>query len=252
MSAPIALQTYTVREALASDFDGVIRQVARMGYAGLETTFTLPGTTLSQAKRLFDELGLVVPSAHVPLPLGQNRMAVLDYVALFGLRYIVSMNGADDFKTIDRIKEVCAQFNEAQSVAVEHGLVLAYHNHWWEFQKVEGRLAFDVMLEHLDPAVAFEVDTYWVKTAGHDPEQVIRRLGSRAPLLHIKDGPAVQDAPMVGVGQGILDFHGIVRAGGEATDWLIVELDRCATDMLHAVDQSYQYLLREALGHGNA
>ncbi len=78
-----------------------------------------------------------------------------------------------------------------------------------------GRLAHDLMREFLDPAIVFEVDTYWVKTAGQDPAAVVRDLGARAPLLHLKDGPAVNTTdPMVAVGSGSLDFPAIVRASG--------------------------------------
>ena len=147
MTLPIALQTYTVREQLATDFESVMRRIAAIGYAGVETTFTIPGTTLEDAARLFDELGLQVVSAHVPLPIGDDKSAVLDYVDLFGLKRIVSMKHSDDFATIENIRRVCEQFNQAQQVCADNGLSLSYHNHWWEFQEVEGRNAFDVMLE---------------------------------------------------------------------------------------------------------
>ena len=78
----------------------------------------------------------------------------------------------------------------------------------------------------------------------------MKELGSRAPLLHIKDGPAVRDEPHVAVGDGVLDFHAIVRAAGDVAEWLIVELDHCATDMLEAVAKSCHYLVNEGLGHG--
>ena len=248
MTLPIALQTYTVREHLGRDFEGTIRRVAAMGYGALETTFEIPGTTWSKAASLFRELDLRVPCAHVPLPLGKNEGPVLDYAHQMGLSYLVTQHGPNDFKRIDQIRRICDQHSQAAAVAVQHGLGLAYHNHWWEFQMVEGRLAFDVMLEHLDPAVGFEVDTYWVQTAGHDPAAVVQRLGDRAPLLHIKDGPATVEDPMVALGQGVLDVRAIVAAVSGA-QWLIVELDRCATDMLVAVEQSYRYLVQEGLGH---
>jgi sugar phosphate isomerase/epimerase len=249
MTLPIAVQTYSVREHLATDFEGTIRRIAAMGYGALETTFEIPGTTWSKAASLFRELNLRVPAAHTPLPLGKNQGPVLDYARQMDLSYLVAMHGPNDFKRIDQIRRICDEYNQAAAVAAQHSLGLAYHNHWWEFQMVEGRLAFDVMLEHLDPAVGFEIDTYWVQTAGHDPAAVLQRLGSRAPLLHIKDGPATVEAPMVAVGQGVMDFHGIVAAASGA-QWLIVELDRCATDMLAAVEKSYLYLVQEGLGHG--
>jgi sugar phosphate isomerase/epimerase len=46
---------------------------------------------------------------------------------------------------------------------------------------------------------------------------------------------------MVAVGQGIMDWSAIIPAA-QAADWLIVELDRCATDILQAVEQSYRFL----------
>jgi len=73
MAAPVALQLYSVREVIAAcGFDEVVRQVAGMGYAGVEPA-GFPGTTPAQAKKLFDDLGLAVTSAHLPLPLGDQK-----------------------------------------------------------------------------------------------------------------------------------------------------------------------------------
>ena len=130
-------------------------------------------------------------------------------------------------------------------------MVFGIHNHWWEFLQVEGRYVYQIMLEHLDPAIFFQVDTYWVQTAGPDPAQVVKELGPRAPLLHLKDGPAVKGKPHTAVGDGVLDFPSIVRAAEGVAEWLIVELDSCATDMLEAVEKSYQYLVGEGLARGN-
>jgi uncharacterized membrane protein len=66
--------------------------------------------------------------------------------------------------------------------------------------------------------------------------------------LHIKDGPAVKDAPMVAVGDGTLDFVAIAQSS--AAEWWIVELDECATDMLEAVQKSYTYLTARGLAVG--
>lgn len=250
MPAPIAIQLYTVRDALARDFPGVIEKIAAIGYVGVEPA-GFPGTTPEEASELFRDLGLAVPSAHTPLPLGERKNEVLDAMAALGCKRIVSGKGPDDFATLDRIKRTCDLFNQAGAVAAESGLTFGVHNHWWEFQPVEGRIPYEVMLELLDPDVFFEIDTYWVKTAGADPAEVVRRLGDRAPLLHIKDGPCVQGEPMVAVGDGAMDFSGIVRAGEGSTEWMIVELDACATDMMETVEKSYDYLVGNGLAYGN-
>jgi hypothetical protein len=69
-------------------------------------------------------------------------------------------------------------------------------------------------------------------------------------LLHIKDGPAVQGEPMVAAGEGSMDFPAIAQAAGGATEWMIVELDACATDMLEAVEKSRRYLIQHNLAKG--
>jgi sugar phosphate isomerase/epimerase len=235
---------------MAEDFSGVVKKVADIGYVGVEPIFRLPVTPVEAAK-LFQNLGLAVPSAHVPLPIGEDKDKVLDFAAIMGCKYLVSGKGPDDFRTLDQIKRTCDLFNQAHAAAAESGLVFGVHNHWWEYLQVEGRYAYQVMLEHLDPGVVFQIDTYWVQTAGPDPAQVVQEFGSRAPLLHIKDGPAVKGESMLPIGDGVMDFPSIVEAAAGTVEWMIVELDRCDMDMVEAVDKSYQYLVGENLARGN-
>lgn len=245
MSAAIAIQLYTVRQALAQDFAGIIQQIADIGYQGVETA-GFPGTTPAAASQLFRQLGLAVTSAHTPLPLGDQKNEVLDTAAALGCQKIIcAYLSPDQYKTLDQIKRNCDLLNEANAVAVAHGLSFGVHNHWWEFELVEGRYPYQVWLDHLDPAIFFEIDTYWVKTAGLDPVALVKELGPRAPLLHIKDGPAVKNEPMVAVGDGIMDFPSLIQSARDNTEWLIVELDQCATDMLEAVGKSYRYLVAQ-------
>jgi len=251
MPIPLAIQLYSVRDTLAQDFAGVVQKIAAIGYAGVEPA-GFPGTTPQEAGKLFRDLGLAVPSAHTALPLGEHENEVLDAMAAIGCPRIISGKGPDDFTTLDQVKQTCDLFNQASSVAAESGLQFGIHNHWWEFQQVEGHLVLDVMLEHLEPGVFFEIDTYWVQAAGHDPAAVVGQLGKRTPLLHIKDGPAVRGEPMVAVGDGVMDVPSIVQAGAGSTEWMIVELDACATDMMEAVEKSYDYLVSKGLARGNS
>jgi len=246
---PIGLQLYTLREALAEDFNRVIERVAAIGYAGIEP-FGTPDNPDKLAAQ-YHALGLQISSAHLPLLEGDNIAKTLAIAEAFGLERIVSMLFPDDFKTLDDVKRTCDRVNAAGRVAAEHGLTLAYHNHWWEFEPVEGQSPFPMMLQMLDPAIVFEVDVYWVQVAGFDPVEVVRDLGHRAPLLHIKDGPAeTPPQSMVAVGEGAVDIPGVVQAGAGSTEWLIVELDRCATDMMEAVEKSFNYLAGEGFGRG--
>lgn len=249
MPAPIALQLYTIREDLAKDFAAGVRKIAAMGYRGVETA-GFPGTTPQAAAQLFKELGLEIPAAHVPLPVAERRNEVFDSMAQLGCKRIISSPSRDQVQTLEHVKRACEVFNEISAAATAQGLTFGLHNHDHEFRLVEGRTPHQVMLELLDPKIFFEIDTYWVKTAGLDPALVVKELGPRAPLLHIKDGPAVRGQPMLAVGEGVMDFQPIVNAGQGSTDWMIVELDECATDMLTAVEKSYRFLVENKLADG--
>jgi len=249
MAAPISIQLYTLRDLLGNDYEGTIRKVAAIGYTGVEPA-GFPGTTAAAAAKLFKELGLQVSSAHTGLPVGEQRQEILDTMHAIGATHIVSGFGPDEFKTADAVKRSCDRFNAAAAEAKAHGMKFSVHNHWWEFEALQGRPVYQHMLEALTPDVCFEIDVYWVRTGGCDPAAVVKELGARAPLLHIKDGACARDIPMTAVGEGIVDVPAVVRAGGANTQWMIVELDNCATDMLQAVVKSYAYLTRNGLAGG--
>ena len=163
----------------------------------------------------------------------------------------MSGQGSDGYKTLDLIRKACDLFNEADANAKAVGMSFGIHNHWWEYLQVENKFVYEYMLDLLDPDITFEIDTYWVKAAGVDPSLIVAKMGARSPLLHIKDGPAVRDQPMTPIGTGVMDFPAIVKAGEGHTEWMIIELDRCATDMVKAVRKSYDYLVGEGLARGN-
>lgn len=249
MPTPIALQLYSVRDALAQDFTGTLRRIAACGYVAVETAGFPPGVTAEAARRVLDDLGLRVCAAHAPLPLGDQQNAVLDQLAALGCdRLVLAWQPPEKFATEAGVAEVRAQLNAAVEVTRAHGLRLGYHNHDFEFAQLNGRTAHAALREGLAPDVFFELDTYWIKVAGLDPAAVVGAFGAHAPLLHLKDGPAVREAPMTALGEGVVDVPAIVAAS--QADWLIVELDRCATDMLTAVEASYHYLTQKGLAHG--
>lgn len=245
MSDRIALQLYSIRDEVAkSGYETAVRKVAEMGYRTVETA-GFPGTTAEAAAKLFKDLGLTIVAAHTGLPLGDKKNEIIESLEALGKpRLVCTQIGRDDVKTLDTVKALCDRLNEGYSVSKASGIPFGIHNHWWEFGEVNGRLVHHVMLEMLDPGIFFEVDTYWVKVGGSDPTEVVKNLGDRAPLLHIKDGPANREEPMTAVGDGVMDIPAMLKAVGGEDKWLIVELDRCGTDMLEAVKKSYDYLAK--------
>jgi sugar phosphate isomerase/epimerase len=250
MPAPIALQLYSVREIAKNDYAGTVKKVAEMGYVGVEPA-GFPGSNVDDAVKIYQDLGLTVCSAHLPMPIGAAKNEALDLAAKLGCKRMVSGFGPDAFATKDKIKETCAKFNEASANAKAAGRQFGIHNHWWEYIEIEGEYVYKQMMKHLSPDVLFELDCYWIKTGGPDPAAVVREVGARAPLLHIKDGPCKKGEPMTAVGDGIIDWAPVVQASAGTAEWLIVELDSCKTDMMEAVRKSYNYLVGRNLARGN-
>ncbi len=251
MSTPLAVQLYSLREALAQDFDGTIRRVADLGYAGVETA-GFPGTTPAAARKLFDDLGLKIASCHGPAPVGDTRAEALDLAAMLGVRrYVLPFSDPNLYTSVDGIRRIADHLNACAAEMKANGLRFAYHNHWFEYTLVEGKPAMEHLLPLLTPDVEFELDLYWIKVGGQDPAAMIAKLGERAPMLHVKDGPATsREAGQFAVGDGVMGYPGLFA--NHKADWLVVELDQCDTDMFTAVARSYAFLIGSGVAHGRA
>lgn len=245
----ISVQLYSLRNRAAQDFLGVLKDVAAMGYAGVETA-GLHGHAPAELKKVIDDLGLQVSSAHAGLPTRDSINEIEDTAKTLGYIDIVSGFGPADFKTMDGIRAAAEKFEAGAQLAKERGLRLSYHNHYWEFDVVDGRYGHSWFFD-LAPSVFSQLDTYWASNFGVvDVPLVVSYYKDTLPLLHIKDGPLVRDQPHTAVGQGKMNFPEILMAAGDVTEWLIVELDDCATDMTQAVKESYQYLANCKLAQG--
>src|SRR5688572_23151255 len=122
MTLSPALQLYTVREQLERDFAGTIRKIASYGYRTVETA-GFPNSSPQAAKALFDELGLKVITCHSGLPLGDDKQAILDTLAVLNSPYLVCgwLDPAIYYNSLDGIKKACEMLNKAHLVLQEAG-----------------------------------------------------------------------------------------------------------------------------------
>jgi sugar phosphate isomerase/epimerase len=256
--AKLSVQLYTVRNEISKDIPGTLKRVAEIGFKWVETAFWPESITVQKAVKYLKEAGLSVSSAHIEIPLGDKKQAMLDAAAAYGCTRMIWHGWPEDkrYSSLEGTKELASIYNEAGKFAKANGLQFGIHNHWWEYRnKVGGRFVYEVLLEDLDKDIFFEVDTYWVKVAGQDPAAIVGRLGSRARMLHIKDGPAIwndslpQDNPdpMTAVGKGTQNFPAIVKAANGNTEWMVVEMDKTAEDVFKELKDSYDYLVRNKM-----
>ncbi len=259
--AKLGLQLYSVREAYKTDLPGTLEKVAALGVQGVETAFWYDGMTLEQGAAAIRDAGLTVSSAHIEIPVGDGRKAMLDAAKAYGTTRMIWHGWPEDkrYSSLEGTRELVKIYNESNAFAKDNGLTFGLHNHWWEYRnQVGGKFVYDVLLEELDPDVFFEVDTYWVKVAGHDPSAIVRKLGTRAPFLHIKDGPAVYHEtlatdnpdPMTAVGKGTQDIPSIARAASGNAEWMVIEMDKVTGDVFAALEESVRYLTTNSFAVG--
>jgi sugar phosphate isomerase/epimerase len=251
MPAPIALQLYTLRDqAKDGKHVEIIKKVGEMGYVGVEAA-GLYGLKPADFRKLVADQGMVVCTNHGPFPNKENMQEQIDVIKGLGCTYAVSGFWKDDFVSVDAIKKAAERCQVAIDGMAKAGLTFVLHNHQFEFTKVDGRLAYEILVE-MCPKTTMEIDTYWSSNFGANvPAEMVAKFKQRAPLLHIKDGPMTQGAPMVAAGKGKMDFPAVFKAADpKVLKWAIVELDICATDMVQAVAESYTYLVGKKLATG--
>ncbi|MGP7998600.1 MAG: sugar phosphate isomerase/epimerase family protein [Streptosporangiaceae bacterium] len=244
-SNPPAVQLYTVREELAAGRKDVLARLAAFGYGAVEA-FNVLDDPAGLAADLA-AAGLATCSVHATPTDGQAAAVVAAARALGTDTVIVPYLPPARFADAASVREVAAELNGMAARLASDGLRLGYHNHDFELSSlIGGRPALEVLAGVLDAGVLLEVDTYWAAVGGQDVPALLGRLGERVRYLHVKDGPVTRDDPMTAVGAGEMPVAGILAAGRSA-EWRVVELDRCATDMMTAVGDSLAWLAAHGL-----
>lgn len=226
---PVALQLYTVRDRTKTDFAGTVKEVARIGYAGVELAGYGNLTTAKDVRKALDDAGLKLAGAHVGIDaLEKDLPRVLDDQHILGNRNVVCPYMPEPRrKDAAGWKQVAESLSQIATRCREKGFTFAYHNHSFEFQVFDGKTGMDILWDNTDAAmVRSELDVFWVKHGGIDPVDYLKELGKRVALLHLKDmatGPERKFAP---VGTGTIDFSAIDAAAQQiGVQWNIVEQD---------------------------
>ena len=248
----LGVMMYTVLDQARGDLEGTLARLAEIGYQGIETYGLVEEFGPGRVRAAIGAAGLALTSAHTPFPAGPQADRILDQNAELGARTLVWSMEREEFASPDAISRGADRINEAAGRAAARGMTIAYHNHFAEFSQVfGGRQAYDLLLERLDDRVMAELDAYWAQLGGTDPADVLARLGERARIVHVKDGPArsYDDDVMVPIGEGQIDWTRVLTTPSGLC-WHVVELERLHVDTFEALRRSYAYLAGHGLSAG--
>lgn len=204
----VGLQLYTLRKEMAADFEGTLARVAELGYQEMEFAGYFDRSA-AQVRAALDTNGLSSPAAHIPWSaVRDNLEGEIERAVGIGQRYIVIPYLQENERTLDHYKRLVDTLNTAGEACRDAGLKMAYHNHNFEFEAVDGVLPYDMLLSQTDPElVDMELDLFWISYAGVDPKPYLKEHAGRFTMLHVKDLTA--DRKMAAVGEGAIDFAAI-------------------------------------------
>ena len=267
----VGVQLYSVRDDLAKDFEGTLQAIKDMGYDYVEFA-GFYDKSAEEVKSALDKIGLTAISVHQGNQLFlEQGQAAIDYLKTVGVKYCAipwhdksKLAGTDAW---ENTKKEFADYSKALKAA---GIKLLYHNHDFEFEKADGKYKIDYIYDEIGlDTIEPEFDTCWVKYAGYDPCEYLKKYTGRAHIVHLKDftckafasGPVyalIDDSGKEGekaskedngfmfkpVGSGIQDFPAIIDAAKAAgAEYIIVEQDQSdERPTLEAAKMSRDYL----------
>jgi sugar phosphate isomerase/epimerase len=244
----IGYQLYSARVEAERDWEGTLLKLKNIGYEGVEFAGYY-GHGAAEVKAYLDSIGLEVASSHVPLrDMIADEDAAIAFHKALGCRYIAvpyldesRRPGAAGFA--DTIRRIAAFGSRCKA----SGIQLVYHNHDFEFVKMSGEYGLDFLYDAIDATLLMtELDTCWIRYAGEDPVEYLRKYRGRSPVVHVKDyvGVKGEGSPyaLIGVdgeptaaagtfqykplGYGCQDVKAILDAAKQAgAEWAIVEQD---------------------------
>lgn len=238
----IAFQMYSVRDLIgnpnkyAQNHESTLKALAKMGYTAIEAANydngKLYGVTPEQFKADIEAAGMEVLSSHVGHNLNNEELKsgnfdealkwwaqCIDTHKRAGMKYIVNP-GVNFPKTLAEADVICKYLNKVGEMVNAAGMKFGYHNHSYEFNKVEGQVWYDYMIKHTDAdKVFYEMDVYWAVRGQVSPVEYFKKYPNRFTLLHIKDHKEFGESGMVGFDA---IFNNAEKAG---LKHLVVELE---------------------------
>ncbi|MDF2820271.1 MAG: sugar phosphate isomerase/epimerase [Clostridiales bacterium] len=267
----VGLQLYSIRDDMQNDVDATLKQVKDMGYDYVEFAGYF-GKTAEEVLALLKKNGLECVSVHQTHDVFiNNEKESIDFIKTIGAKYCaVPWMGLEHHAGTNLFEQTKKEFIQVGQALKYADIQLLYHNHDFEFQTFEDKFLLDWLYESIPSEILqTEIDTCWVKYAGQEPTEYIRKYAGRSPVVHLKDfvcknlgGKAVyalidesgqETKPVTQedngfefrpLGQGMQDFPAIIEAVKEAgAKYIIVEQDQSPTcSPLQAAKEGREYL----------
>jgi sugar phosphate isomerase/epimerase len=214
----VGLQLYTVRDEMLKDNIGTLKKIAGIGYKEIESAASEKGYYYgfrpAEMKKICTDLGMTLRSGHVHYD--DKWQQTIDQASESGQEYLIASVMPSKGQTVDNYKRTAEIFNKAGEACKKSNINFGYHNHESEFEKDNGQVLYDVLLDNTNPQyVKMEMDLGWVIVTGNDPLQYFEKYPGRFPLWHLKDMD-LREKHSVEFGRGGLDVKKMLENAKKA------------------------------------
>lgn len=224
----LSVQLYSVRDDLAADFEGTLRQLAGMGFEAVEFAGVLgPYADDPEGLKAFlDGIGLKVSGAHVSFEKmnDENFAATTDYYKRLGTTLLI-VPWDERAWSPDGIEWVVATLNSLAVKVKPLGLRIGWHNHDREFDAYRDTTYWDFIADNTTEDVVLQQDVGWTRAAGKDAAEYVRKDPGRTLTTHVKAKVPEGSAAKPLIGQDDYDWPRLITALIEAggTLWFVIE-----------------------------
>jgi sugar phosphate isomerase/epimerase len=234
---PVAVQLYSIRDACAKDLPGTLKEVARMGYQGVEFA-GYHNFTAADVRKMLDDNGLKAAGTHIGIPtlLGDEFEKTVAFNKVIGNIYLIVPGLPPEYRSsIEQWKKTADLFNDIADKLAKYGLFTGYHNHTHEFAAENGVTPWDAFFSRAKTSVVMQADSGNALHGGADVIPLIRRYPGRARTVHLKEYSKTNDKALIG--EGDVRWNDLFQACETvgATQWYIVEQESYAFPPLECV-----------------
>jgi sugar phosphate isomerase/epimerase len=243
----VGVQLYSVRAEMMADPVGTFKRLAQIGYKEIESARSDKGNYYGlhpkEIKKVLGDLGMTLRSGHVHIDEAWQQS--IDAAAEAGQEYLICSTMPSEGQTVENYTKVADTFSKAGEDCKKSNIIFGYHNHDYEFEKENGQVLYDVLLQKTDPSlVKMELDLGWVFVTGNDPLAYFEKYPGRFPLWHLKDmDKAKKQSTEFGKGQ--LNIKGMLEnAKKSGMKYFFVEQEEYTNNAFESLKQDYDYLMR--------
>lgn len=224
----IGVQLWSVRDAVAADFDGTLMALAELGFDGVEFAgdYGSYGADPEGLRTFMDEAGLACAGAHVRYPdlVPDQLDEVVAFHQVLGCPALII--ALDERAFIEEeIEGFIEDLNQVNDALAGTGIALGYHNHWQEFESYAGSTYWDALAQGTPDEFIMQLDVRHAAYAGKSPLEYLERYPERTFSTHFKAFVPEGGQGRTIIGDDSLDWPALYEmarvVGG--TQWIIVE-----------------------------